>query len=263
MDEQKSSKRAPNGSAAHEWRLDPRDVRRHEQRMQRAQSVGPLGRLFRYGAIALALAAAFAAYWNFETLRGIRIDVSELTALFSERSGSDAGSAAPSGEIETGAVEATGVAGVEVETSLASERPPVEPEPDEPPAAPSAAPPASAPELPDTPETFDFGLRVVNASEGDASAALLVLRNGGRRRASSVTWWTTPGTATPGTDYAGLGPLVERFSAGEQNRTIHVPLIGDRNAEGPETFHVHVAPGETDASAEPLASVEVVINDDD
>jgi hypothetical protein len=118
------------------------------------------------------------------------------------------------------------------------------------------------PEGPPTPETFGFGLGTMNVSEADASAAVLILRDGGRRGVSFVTWWTTDGTASAGTDFARLEPRVERFSVGEQNRTIHVPIVGDRNVEGPESFYVQVAPGES-ATAEPVAKIEVVIVDDD
>jgi hypothetical protein len=101
-------------------------------------------------------------------------------------------------------------------------------------------------------------------SEADASAAVLILRNGDRRRASSVVWWTEDGTAKAGVDYANLGRVVEKFAAGEQNRTIHIPIIGDHQVEGPETFYVYVAPSEAaDPAAEPAQKLEVVINDAD
>ena len=76
------------------------------------------------------------------------------------------------------------------------------------------------PEPPDTPETFDFGLRVINVSEADASAAVIVLRSGGRRGVSHLTWWTTDGTATAGADYAALDPAVvlARWSRGVVRR---------------------------------------------
>ena len=131
-------------------------------------------------------------------------------------------------------------------------------------AAPPAPPPEPEPERPVTPEMFHFGLTVVTASEADASAAVIVLRDGGRRGASSFTWWTTNGTATAGSDYASLGEVVQPFAVGQQNVTVRVPIIGDRNSEGPETFFVHLAPSEAAAAAgEPAQRLEVVINDDD
>ena len=109
-----------------------------------------------------------------------------------------------------------------------------------------------------------FGLERMSVSEADASAAVLVLRDGGRRGVSAFTWWTTDGTANAGADFARLERRVERFGIGEQNRTLHVPIVGDRSREGPENFDVHAVPGETaDASGIPVAQIEVVINDDD
>jgi hypothetical protein len=73
----------------------------------------------------------------------------------------------------------------------------------------------------------------MNVSEADAGARVLVLRDGGRRGDSYITWWTTNGTATAGSDFARLEPSTVRFSAGEQNRTLLVPIINDGNREGP------------------------------
>jgi hypothetical protein len=118
--------------------------------------------------------------------------------------------------------------------------------------------------VPVRPETIGFGLEVMTVSEADASAAVLVLRDGGRRGVSAFTWWTTDGTARAGVDFARLDRRVERFRAGEQNRTLHVPIIGDRSAEGPETFFVHVVAGENaDAPGAQVARIQVIINDDD
>ena len=62
-------------------------------------------------------------------------------------------------------------------------------------------------------------------------------------------------------DAAGIAAtLMERFGAGEQNRTLHVPIVGDRQVEGPENFYVRIAVGD---SAEALAQIEVIIDDDD
>jgi hypothetical protein len=93
---------------------------------------------------------------------------------------------------------------------------------------------------------------------------VLVLRDGGRRGVSAFTWWTTDGSASAGADFARLDRRVERFGVGEQNRTLHVPIVGDRSREGPENFYVHVVAGESaDAPGTPVAQIEVVINDDD
>jgi hypothetical protein len=302
MDERKRAKNAPPlTSGTGEWRLDPNEVRLHRRRLKESQEKGPLGKLLRYAMIALLLIGAIGVYLNWELLRGVTLNTAALNALLDrDAPGSDA--AAP-GEIGAGTVDAPGVAGEALPSSI-DELPPEEvaaapppagvaPAPAQPPAvAPAAPDPAAAtpaptppaeaadaappvvaearpapppppppePEL-DAPEVFDFGLDTISVSESEASARLLILRNGGRRRVSTVTWWTEDGTAKAGTDYASLGRQVVRFAAGEQNRSIQIPIVGDRNAEGPETFTVHLAPGE--GAGQSASQIEVIINDDD
>jgi hypothetical protein len=286
MDERKRAKNAPPlTSGTGEWRLDPNEVRLQRRRLKESQEAGPLGKLLRYGMIALLLIGAVGVYLNWELLRGVTLNTAALNALLDRDAPN--GEAAP-GEIGAGAVEAPGVAGDALPSSL-DELPPEEVAAAPPPAAvapapapapateaPDAAPPVvaearPAPEPPppppppepepDTPEVFDFGLDTISVSESEASARLLILRNGGRRRVSTVTWWTEDGTAKAGTDYASLGRQVVRFAAGEQNRSIQIPIVGDRNAEGPETFTVHLALGE--GAGQSVSQIEVIINDDD
>lgn len=313
MDERKRQKGAPNPtSGTGEWRLDANEVRLHRRRLKEAQHVGPLGRLVRYLMVALLLAGAVGVYLNWELLSGATLNTAALRNLLED--GAPGNETGPEG-LESGVVEAAGVVGDALPTSLGDEPPPEEtvavvapppaanapaaaapatPAADAPTAAPAGdapasvaanAPPAATsvpaatpapvaaapeprppppppePEGPVTPEVFDFGIDTMSVSEADASARLLILRSGGRRGVSAVTWWTTDGTARAGTDYASLGRQFVRFAQGEQNRTIQVPIVGDRNAEGPETFTVHLAPG--DGASESAAQIEVIINDDD
>jgi hypothetical protein len=256
--------------------------------MREANRRTPLGTFARVGIAALALAAIVTAYLNFDTVRQVRLDFSQITALFDRGTATPGAPATPgeAGEPGTEVIEGGGVAGVAMPSAIGG----APPAPSEPPAAPAPSPPAAEPapeqtpfeaaaaaaaapepapapppepEVPAGPETFHFGLSRVTVSEADASAAIIVLREGGRRGVSSVVWWTTDGTATAGTDYADRGRVAERFAAGEQNRTIHIPLIGDRNVEGPENFYVHVAPGDAEADLEKAEQLEVVLNDDD
>jgi hypothetical protein len=265
------------------WRPDPGDVRRHAALRRERARAGPLGKLLRYAAIVLVLAGALFAYRNFDTLRNATLDFSALTGAFS-RSAASRGDAQAGGSSEPVAIEAPGVVGTSVATSL-DKSPIVDTEPDPapaettlaapvlpadttPPPAAAEAPPApvvvTEPPPPDEPESFEFGLSTISVSESDASAAVLILRNGGRRGRSTITWWTREGTATAGVDYANLGMVVERFAVGEQNRTIHIPIVGDRNPEGPETFYVLLAAGDVTAgNAQPEHEIEVIINDDD
>jgi hypothetical protein len=263
------------------WGVDPQDVRRHAQRMREARVVGPLDKIFRGAAVALVLVIAFAVYWNFEDLRNLRFDFSRVTDAF-EDAAEEVEEARRGDEPGTEVVGDTSVAGVSVPTSIKGEEPEaeapaVQPDaaaPDAEPRSRETAPAAAAvvgepppapppePEEPLRPETFGFGLEVMNVSEADASARVLVLRDGGRRGVSDITWWTTNGTAMAGSDFARLEPRTERFAAGAQNRTLLVPIIGDRNVEGPENFFVHVAVGDS-ADAEPVAQIEILIDDDD
>jgi Calx-beta domain len=283
MDTRKARKSEPNDGGGEHWGLDPQDVRRYARRVREARAVGPLGKVFRVAAVALVLAGAFAVYWNFDTLREMRLDLSRVTSVFSDRASETGGDA--EGEPGTEVVGDTSIAGVKMPTSLDGETPeaetPATPAPAETPAAeqpaavnvapavaearpePEPVPqPPPEPEVPLRPETFGFGLEVMTVSEADASARVLVLRDGGRRGVSFITWWTTNGTATAGTDFARLEPVTVRFGAGEQNRTLLVPIIGDHNVEGLENFYVHFAVGES-ADAEPVAQIEIAIADDD
>jgi hypothetical protein len=280
MDPHKGKKHAAPPPGEY-WGVDPQDVRRHARRMREARVVGPLEKIFRGAALALVLVVAFAVYWNFDTLRNLRFDFSRVTDAF-EDAAEEVEDARRGDEPGTEVVADTSVAGVSMPTSIKGE----DPEAEAPAAQPDAAPPEAdaapreiapselavvserppapppEPEEPVRPETFGFGLEIMNVSEADASARVLVLRDGGRRGVSDITWWTTIGTAMAGSDFARLEPRTERFAAGAQNRTLLVPIIGDRNVEGPENFFVHVAVGES-ANAEPVAQIEILIDDDD
>ena len=269
--------------------VDPSDVRRHARRLRERDRPGPLRKLAPYGAGVLAVAALVAAYWNRETLLGVTVDTSALTGLFAKGSGpGDPAAPEGSGGAGVATVEAPAVVGTRAPTSLDAEpaedaaaaEPVAAPARSDAPAAeqplaanearpePAAAAPAPAaapepPPPPPEPETFEFGLDRVEVSESAASAAVLILRYGDRGRASSVSWWTEEGTAKAGVDYVNLGVLAEKFARGEQNRTIHIPIVGDHNAEGPETFFVVVRTRAGEGAEIPVKRLEVVINDDD
>lgn len=249
--------------------LDPRDVRRYQRREGERRRKGVVAALS-YGGVAAVLVAAAAVYWNFDWLRGLVAGSAEGDAE------EIAATAAPDPKPTAAALEAQAPRRDDAAPRRVEPAPPVP----EAPAAPAAAPPVETqpvvaapavaapaaasepiPEEPAEPETFDFGIAANSVSEADAAAAVLVLRHGGRRAASSVVWWTSAGTATPGADYADLGRVSLQFPAGAQNRTIRIPIVGDRATEGPESFFVHVA-ASGGAPAE-AARTEVIINDDD
>lgn len=277
-------------SQARDERLapDPHDVRRHARLVRQREHRGPFAKVLRYSPIALVAAVAFAVYWNFETLRGITVDYSALTSLFD-------GDVSVSGEDSRFGTELQDVsveAPVVVGDTLADDEEDVPETPDaqavetsrdvlsassavastiaSAPASPAeqladagVSPlPPTPPPAPPVPETIVFARAVNTVSESDAAAAVLVLRNGGNRGASSFTWWTSDGTATAGVDYADLGRVAVQFAPGEQNRTIRIPIVGDRVVEQPENFYVHLATSEG-ADASERTRTEVVIEDDD
>jgi hypothetical protein len=130
--------------------------------------------------------------------------------------------------------------------------------------APAAAPPPPPPPPPPEPESFEVSVRTVTVSEREAGARITVRRRGGSLRESSILWWTEDGTALAGNDYADLGRINERFSAGEAARTIYVPIIGDAAREATETFYVNLDLNTPDSERlEPIVRVEVSVTDDD
>ena len=283
MDQRKAKKGVPAPQGEY-WGLDPQDVRRHALRMRQAREVGPLGKFFGIAAVVAVLVGAFLVYWNFVTLRELTFDFSRISGAFEDAV--DDVEDATRDEPGTEVVGDTSVAGVSMPTSVEKEPETASPANTEPQAnAPVAAAPVAAPEpvrpaetaaaneepppapppepeVPAGPESFGFGVETMGVSEADASARVLVLRDGGRRQVSFIRWWTTDGTAAAGSDFARLEPRTERFGVGEQNRTLLIPIIGDRTVEGPETFYVDIAVGEG-AEPEPVGRIEIIINDDD
>ena len=123
-------------------------------------------------------------------------------------------------------------------------------------------PPAALAAKEPAPETFEPETPVVVVSERAPSAAITIRRRGGGEAGSSIVWWTTDGTAVGGDDYVDVGAKIERFAAGEQTRTIHIPIVNDSKREGRENFYVNLRPGQSGKN-EPPQRVEVVIEDDD
>ncbi len=132
---------------------------------------------------------------------------------------------------------------------------------------PELAPPLAEPVVPaepPAPETFELARTVVPVSEREAGARVTIRRRGGALGESSIAWWTSDGSATAGNDYADLGRMTERFAAGEESRTIYVPIVGDSTTESPESFFVNLgASGEAAETSEPAGRAEVIVADDD
>lgn len=265
--------------------IDPSDARRHTERLRQRERQGPVAKVAKFAPLVLLAAAAFGVYWNFETLRTVEVTFAPLRSIFAgdpppprpgeaprfdEEPPSESVAApvminpdAPAGPADAMPVPLAGDSPADPEPAAG-----VEPQPEPLAATPlepalDPPPPPAPPPPPPEPETFVFGLASHTVSEADAAAAVLILRNGGDGGESSVRWWTSAGTATPGVDYVDPGEVIERFPRGAQNRTIRIPIIGDRLPEGPETFYVHLAPSDGASVPAERLRTEVVIADDD
>ncbi len=110
---------------------------------------------------------------------------------------------------------------------------------------------------------FRFAQPVMTVSEGQTAAAIVIERSIASSPAT-VVWWTSGDTAIADEDYANLGQRTERFAAGEQSRTIYVPLVADTLPERSESFFVYL--GQRDAGRgrlQQLANLRVNIRDND
>jgi hypothetical protein len=112
-------------------------------------------------------------------------------------------------------------------------------------------------------EIFEPEKPVVVVSEAAPSAAITIRRRGSLDGSTSFVWWTTDGTAIADEDYINLGARIEKLAAGEQTRTIYVPIVHDSKPEARESFYVNVRPGQGGKRQDPAERVEVVIEDDD
>ena len=129
---------------------------------------------------------------------------------------------------------------------------------------PAAAPPRRSRGALSEPEVVEFAAPVVTVSEGQTVATAAIRRRGGSLSESSFVWWTSDGSARADDDYANLGARIEKFAAGEETRTINVPLVGDSKAEGRENFYVNLREGEQlGRRLDQAQRIEIVVVDDD
>ena len=155
------------------------------------------------------------------------------------------------------------------EPMAAATRQPLTVAPQESPAAASQPAPVTAPPAVTAPAStpgdtrFSFQQPVAAVRENDVAARIVIRRTGDLSGAASVSWWTGDGTAIADQDYADLGARVERFAAGEQSRTVYVPLTNDAVAEPTKSFIVHLARGEAARGGESATAMRVDIVDDD
>jgi hypothetical protein len=104
----------------------------------------------------------------------------------------------------------------------------------------------------------------MTVSETGKMVRVEVRRTGPADKPGSVVWWLGSATASENDDYGKLGQHTERFEAGEETRTIFIPLINDSDPERTESFYIYLgrySPQRQHLDA--LASLRIDIVDDD
>lgn len=105
----------------------------------------------------------------------------------------------------------------------------------------------------------------VTATPGEAvgTAGFNVSLSAPSPQTVTVSWQTVAGTATPGSDFTGMGPLTVTFLPGDTTQQVSVPVIDDTLDEGAvnETFSVTLS-NPTNATLG-TASVQIGIVDND
>jgi hypothetical protein len=108
---------------------------------------------------------------------------------------------------------------------------------------------------------FEKDTYVVN--EGEGSVRLTVRRSGSTRNAVSFTWALRGNSATPGDDFAAIGPGIERIPAGARDASITIPLVDDAEKETTELFLVELMVDGEGVKLGERSSAAVIIVDDD
>jgi serine/threonine protein kinase len=237
--------------------------------------------------LVLVAAIGVAAYLNYELLRSRAADLVAAAGAFArdraprgvaetDGGAASAGRSDTQAPVSVAADPAAEVAGdapaVEQPASIASGAPSLEG------AAPVAAdlPPVAAvvpePSVVSAPPAvgasgparFAFASGRVTITEGQAIAAVTIRRMGGSLEPAAVVWWASDGTATADDDYANFGRRVENFAAGEEARTIHIPIVVDSIVEDTESFYLNLGESrQPGRRLEPAERIEIVILDDD
>jgi serine/threonine protein kinase len=100
-------------------------------------------------------------------------------------------------------------------------------------------------------------------TEGSAALAVEIRRYGDFSAPATVEWMTIANSAKPQFDYVGFDRSRVRFEAGEEIKTVFIPIVADTAAEGEEDFRVALSrPGDNMVLSEPFTASVTIIDDD-
>jgi predicted extracellular nuclease len=115
-------------------------------------------------------------------------------------------------------------------------------------------------DFPPTPAASVSDATIVEGQSGVTYLSFTVSLNIAAPGALSIDYSTANGTATAGLDYLAVSGTVS-FAAGEQSKTILVPVVGDTNAEANETLTVNLS-NPTGATLSDGQGIGTITNDD-
>ena len=115
-------------------------------------------------------------------------------------------------------------------------------------------------DFPPTPAASVSDATIVEGQSGVTYLSFTVSLNIAPTSAVSIDYATANGTATAGSDYLAVSGTVS-FAAGEQSKTILVPVVGDANAEANETLTVNLS-NPSGATVSDGQGVGTITNDD-
>lgn len=110
--------------------------------------------------------------------------------------------------------------------------------------------------------TIQFDKDTYVATEGDGSVRLLVTRSGASGRPATLTWSLRSNSAEAGSDFAAIGPGVERLGSGVREMSITIPLVSDGVVENTELFLVELEAGDGVSLGERSHAAVIVVDDD-
>lgn len=114
-----------------------------------------------------------------------------------------------------------------------------------------------------TPSSIEFAKDTFVVTESESAVSLEVRRTGSTRDVLNFRWTLRSNSAEAGSDFAAIGPGIERIPAGTRSATILIPLVSDAIVENTELFLVELEPIDEGVTLGEVGHAAVIIVDDD